>query len=256
MRKKKFITKTQTNSTTIFFSFSFNSRSKLLSFIFYSFLIILIKIKSAGCASMDGEAEQSGAVQDETKLLLNMDEEDYYNYLKEEALAANYTEKYEKEDFLKYNITDFTRCGLKFCMTDNGDCLSEFTSYCECIDEYTTYPETKNLNCTYKRKKQIIAFCLELFLFFGAGHFYIGNYFFGFLKLILFTLVLVLIFSLRIYNEDKEEYNRASLMINLFACIFFFLLLCWEIFDCLMFMLNKYIDNNEVSLFAFSLIKN
>lgn len=145
----------------------------------------------------------------------------------------------------------YSTCGEKFCSTDNGKCISQSKSICECTDYFTTYPNDSIYLCTYQRKDQLIAFCLELFLMCGFGHFYIGNYYLGFPKLLLFIIGIVLIVFLRYYNRDKEDDNPVSLGIALAGCIVFCLMISWELFDIILFLFNKYNDSNGISLYAF-----
>ncbi len=117
------------------------------------------------------------------------------------------------------NKTIYTRCGIENCMYKNGICVSELNSLCRCEDKYTTFPEENFFQCTYVKKLQIIAFCLELILMCGLGHFYMGNTVFGVIKMSLFLLECTIIIVLRYYDKDKEELNSTSLNIAFFGCI-------------------------------------
>lgn len=169
----------------------------------------------------------------------------------------------EIEDFsnnLRYlNTTEEPQvqiCGEKYCLTNQGTCISITRSTCNCNDFFETYPEDNVYQCNYEKKKQIIAFCLELVLMCGTGHLYIGNYYIAIPKFLLFMIGILLIVFLRYYNRDKEEENPVSMKIALAGCIVFCLMLAWEIFDIIMFAFNKYQDSKGVSLYPFKVSIN
>ena len=61
-------------------------------------------------------------------------------------------------------------------------------AHCQCFQGYSSYDITnlkKNnqVLCCYQQKGMLTAFFLELFVGFGAGHFYLGNYVFACVKL-------------------------------------------------------------------------
>merc|ERR1712129_342311 len=77
--------------------------------------------------------------------------------------------------------------------TCNGHGLcSALTNSCECDIGYTTVHATDDdtTECNYKQKYQMNAFLLSLFLGeFGAGRFYVGDYLFGTIKLMLYVYI-------------------------------------------------------------------
>lgn len=149
-------------------------------------------------------------------------------------------------------------CGVKYCLINQSSCISSTRSICHCDDFYETYPndEENIYQCNYTRKKQIIAFCLELVLMCGSGHLYIGNFYMAVPKFLLFMLGIILVLSLRYYNKDKEEDNPTSMKIALAGCVVFCLMLAWELFDIIMFAFNKYKDSNGVTLYPFKVSVN
>ena len=74
-----------------------------------------------------------------------------------------------------YPCTTDTQC------SNNGLC---FRNNCNCFSGFSSYPEVKDNYCNYKVKFQYNAFLLELFLGFGAGHYYSGRYLHASLKLV------------------------------------------------------------------------
>ena len=60
--------------------------------------------------------------------------------------------------------------------------------HCDCYKGYSSYDilvqkKDNNVLCCYQKKGMLTAFFLELFIGFGAGHFYLGNYIFACVKL-------------------------------------------------------------------------
>ena len=120
--------------------------------------------------------------------------------------------------------------------------------FCECIDGYASYPEDNNIQCNYKQKLQLKAFLLELFLCYGAGHFYIHNYKLAIPKLVVFVFFYCLFIALRIITKAKEENKKANLIICIGAGISFVGMLSWQIIDLINFGKNNYKDGNNVPL--------
>ena len=92
------------------------------------------------------------------------------------------------------------------------------------------------------------AFFLELFLCFGAGHFYIHNYKFAVPKFIVFAFFYCLFIALRLITKAKEENKKANLIISISAGISFVGMLMWQIIDLVNFGKNNYEDGNQISL--------
>ena len=74
----------------------------------------------------------------------------------------------------------------KNCPNNQGICVG---TSCECLDGYRTVldpklSQTEQIYCNYPQKHHMIALILELFLP-SIGHFYVGKYWFGIIKLIL-----------------------------------------------------------------------
>ena len=88
---------------------------------------------------------------------------------------------------------------------------------CQCYMGYSSYDiEFQHINdrylyCCYKKKSQLTAFYLELFVGFGIGHFYIGNINFGLIKFFL-QIFFCLSFWCVLYHSCKKEH---TIIINL-----------------------------------------
>ena len=126
------------------------------------------------------------------KLQYNIDEfESFYNL---RLLNSTPSTVYNNTAASEYQI-----CGKKYCLTNQSSCISSTKSLCHCKEFYETFPDSEEniYQCNYRRKKQIIAFCLELVLMCGSGHLYIGNYYMAFPKFLLFMIGIILVWSLR-----------------------------------------------------------
>ena len=135
-------------------------------------------------------------------------------------------------------------------------CKENDLTHCVCVTGYVSgFYYNKNLNnstyCDYKQKKQLTSFLLELFVGFGAGHFYRGNYLMASLKLIafLFGIYIICLFPLTAkWISDCCDCDCLVVLVS----IFFYLAACglatWFIFDLIYFGKNKYKDKNDVPL--------
>ena len=143
-------------------------------------------------------------------------------------------------------------CSELNCNLENGNCTEYDDNkghyFCNCHSGYTTYPYDNKIQCNYKQKSQLKAFLLELFLCYGAGHFYIHNYKLAIPKLIVFAFFYYLFIGLRIITKAKEENKFANLIICIGAGVTFLGLLVWQIVDLVFFGRNKYHDGNDIPL--------
>jgi len=172
--------------------------------------------------------------------------------------SLNYFKFLQKD---KYRYAKNIECNKYNCFAPNI-CLD--ATFCKCGEEYANFNEdnpfingndnydNNKIYCNYKRKKQIISFVLEFFLFFGMGHVYSGNYILGISKFIFF--ILLIIFKLKkdknskeIDIEEEENNNKNAnwlhLMILLSAVI-------WYIIDIVFLALRKFIDGNGVPMLS------
>ena len=122
---------------------------------------------------------------------------------------------------------------------------------CLCDDKYANYPFTgyNGVYCTYKRKRQVVAFLWELFTNVGVGHYYIHEIARGFFKTLMMVIPLT-IFILGKLKLLKWKFNEGTTGIVMCS------LLCatgvgafvWWLVDAILFGLNKYRDFNGVPL--------
>ena len=142
-------------------------------------------------------------------------------------------------------------CGNSFCSIIGGICEEEI---CKCKKYYTTPKEDEFYNCCYKQKSAIKAFLLEAILFFGLGHFYVGNNKLGIIKAIVYTILFL--FTLVICIRRIYQKNRFVIDSNIFIKMFKTLcvlscgctFIIWQMIDSVMFCLGGYTDGKGVKL--------
>ena len=100
---------------------------------------------------------------------------------------------YKLFDYYKINSTEEDR--LPHC-----DCFKGYSSY-----DITTLKQNNNILCCYKKKGMLTAFFLELFISFGAGHFYLGNYIFASIKMSIELFLCVFIGCIAYFACTREH---------------------------------------------------
>jgi len=145
--------------------------------------------------------------------------------------------------------TDF--CGLDSCNRFGSRCSQD--NKCSCFSGWVTSPTSKKL-CCYKQYIQTTAFLYELFLGFGAGHFYCErNLNAGFkLAFLIATISAIMIMSfiksnlsLKDQSTDKVDFAQRILLI-----LFIIFWVSWQIGDAIMFGTNQHKDGNNIQLEA------
>ena len=146
---------------------------------------------------------------------------------------------------IEYDCRDESKCERK-----NANCNDDF-SICTCYKGYTNV--TNGKMCGYEQKRQLTAFLLELFVGFGAGHFYRGHYLFASLKLAAFIFGIYIICLFPLTAKWVSDCCDCDCLVILVS-IFFYLCACglafWFIFDLVQFGKNKYPDKNDVDLLS------
>lgn len=148
----------------------------------------------------------------------------------------------KKDNNKNYNIED---CNFNTCPLGKGTC---FEGNCICDIGYTTLPHDK-VSCEYEQRDHSVAFFLEFFFPFGAGHFYAEQMLFGLVKSILFVLLCLFwcgdICNLRIrftLNSKWDKIHMGSVLVNFIAFTLMHLI------DLICFGFNIYKDGNGIDL--------
>ncbi len=156
------------------------------------------------------------------------------------------------------NKIEFIQCGLSRCLISNGYCKEnnndgKTTKYeCQCLKEYGTIPNEFNYACNYKKKSQLTAFLLELFISNGAGHFYVENYAYAVPKLITWVFSYYFFIFIRICCKSAEDNRRINILITVLASISCIGMFTWQLLDLVLFGLNKYKDSYEIDLISWN----
>ena len=192
-----------------------------------------------------------------------------FNFIKtdEHSKTANSTITYIDDDLKEYETKRFKllrnlqqfKCidSINSC-SNHGQCDPNNTT-CFCQPGYSTYPMDSNPQCNYVQKKQLVAFLCELFLGFGAGHFYTERYTHAGLKLgaFLFGIYIICLFPLSAkYLNDRCESDYLVIMVSCFYYCCAVGLATWFIYDLVQFGSNNYYDGNNVPLLSWSVQSN
>jgi len=157
-------------------------------------------------------------------------------YLEDEDIELRELEESKDQ---KYNCADnSTKCNL-----DHMNCNDD-KSECTCKAEYATEPNGSKY-CEVERKKQLTAFLLELFVGFGAGHFYRHHYLMASLKLVAFVFGIYVICLFPLTAKCVTDCCDSDCLVVLVSIIFYLYaagLATWYIFDLVYFGKNKYPD--------------
>lgn len=164
-------------------------------------------------------------------------------YLKEDKPKSKVSLSSDNKALLaetKLGLCDFSNCPL-----GKGTC---FENSCVCSIGYTSLKNDKSY-CEYEEKEHTIAFFLEFFLPFGAGHFYSARYLSGTIKLVLFAMLCLFwcgdICNLRIrftLNSRWDKIHISLVLINLIAFT------CMHLLDLVCFGFSIYLDGNGVDM--------
>lgn len=141
--------------------------------------------------------------------------------------------------------------------SNHGSCVN---SACVCNAGYTevgsdssAYVEDKR--CYYEQKTQLRAFLYELFLGFGAGHFYTERYTHASLKLAAYIFGIIIICLFPITAKCLSEKLESDCLVLTVSCFYYLCsigLAFWFIYDLVMFGMNNYIDGNGVKLISWN----
>jgi len=142
------------------------------------------------------------------------------------------------------------KCDVSLCSINGGVCNN---NSCNCKNGYISLPGQPN-KCCYQQKSQLTAFLLEFIFSFGFGHFYIGDNLIGCLKLFLYTALYLVDGYLLYYKKKQVEKENFSVDVDILVyivTIFVFLFwICWQVYDCVLFGQNAFLDSNGVQLMS------
>lgn len=142
-------------------------------------------------------------------LLLNIILKSIVSTVLQECEISNYCGK-EKNPCSKFGNCNFNI--FDYYKKDSTD--EDKQPHCECIFGYSSYNvdnakfrnvENNNINCCYKKKGMFTPFFLELFIGFGIGHFYLGGYILGVVKLVVQLFLCTMLWCTAYFACSKEH---------------------------------------------------
>ena len=141
-------------------------------------------------------------------------------------------------------------CNPSNCPPLRGLCSN---NYCVCEEGFATvnnkYIRNNGIFCNYILKSRYIAFILEFFFPFGAGHFYSGKTTLAFIKLGLFVILILSFFGLLcMIVKYRISTNAGSITLTFFTLLSLLILILMEIFDLVAYATGIYSDGNGVEL--------
>ena len=161
----------------------------------------------------------------------------------------NYWYSKDQDMYKGRSLGDTLTCSEATCPKPN-ECIDNY-NFCMCDKTRANYPfiGEDNKFCTYKRKRQLVAFLWELFTNVGVGHYYIHHIARGVFKSLMTAtpIVIFVLGKLRLlktwFNEGTTGICMASIMCACGLGSFI-----WWLVDAIMFGTNKYRDFNGVPL--------
>jgi len=176
---------------------------------------------------------------------------------------------FSSNENLNQNLYSHSNKKLRFLQNfickDNSSCsfhgeCNQLKNDCICEKGYTTFinstdPSQDIKKCNYERKQQLKAFLFELFLGFGAGHFYTERYTVAGLKLSAFIFGIFIICLFPITAKFLSEKLESDCLVLTVSCFYYLCsigLAFWFIYDLVMFGMNRYKDGNDIDLLSWS----
>ena len=144
------------------------------------------------------------------------------------------------------NKTEYPEQAIR-CQNKTMKCKDmKYLHHCSCLDGYITvpYPQDSYSYCSFKQKKQLIAFLLELCIGFGAGHFYRYDFIMASLKFICFAIgiTFICIFPKMAKYIADQHFDCLAILLSIFYYIYVTGLAFWYIWDLVYFGNNDYKD--------------
>ena len=139
----------------------------------------------------------------------------------------------------------FPRCNKSNCPRNRGICTRD--NKCICLKNYMThenFTEYGEFQCNYLQSNQANIFILEFLFGFGTGHFFLGNYIIGLIKLV-FTLTTAFLVAVSPCLEENKMLSPRLTKTKNYMIVGYVI---WQLFDGAMILMNKYKDSNGVPM--------
>ncbi len=148
--------------------------------------------------------------------------------------SRRHNQNEEYTNVLKKIKPNVDLCNEDNCPSNRGTCSGE--NYCFCFDGYISVFETSYF-CDYEQKDRIVYFLLEFVISFGTGHFYVGNYIYGAIKLINYLCLFGIYFGFYLHKKGID-----AARIRLFLWTIFSI---WQVVDGLCIIKGIYTDGHN-----------
>ena len=103
--------------------------------------------------------------------------------------------------------------------------------------------------CNYILKSRYIAFILEFFFPFDAGHFYSGKTILASVKLGLFVILIISLISiLCLVAKNRNTTNAGSVILSIVIVLSLLTIILMQIFDLIAYAAGIYSDGNGVEM--------
>ena len=133
----------------------------------------------------------------------------------------------------------FPICNKTNCPKSRGICTRD--NVCVCLKDFTThenFDKFGNHQCNYFLSNQAHVFILEFLFGFGAGHYYLGNYLWGTIKLIFSVTTAIAVAILPCLHENKLENKKIDMTVSVMGLIY----VLWQALDGILIGANIYKD--------------
>lgn len=186
------------------------------------------------------------------KNYLNIRKLNSSNYVNVIDSLEDSVKSYQGKKIVFENL-NFTECGSIICFDIGGSC--DIVEKCNCNPGFIDQKDNPILRCTYKQYDAKIAFFLEFFLGFGAGHFYVKRYINAIIKCSIYLFLYLIVGMVNFIYSNKKNYqinyvfarfgNIISFCICSFTCII------WQIADSILLYSLFYNDGNDFPLYLY-----
>ena len=143
----------------------------------------------------------------------------------------------------------YSICNEGNCPSTRGMCSN---NQCICNEKYITINNKdfrgNGIFCNYELKSRLIAFLLEFFFPFGAGHFYSGKIYLATIKLSLFVILICSCCCVLCCFPGKDL-NVCSISMCIIVVLCIISLVVMEIFDLVSYGLGIYNDGNGIEMY-------
>ena len=168
-----------------------------------------------------------------------------------------YSNHYFSNQLLLFILISFSliksvtsECNSLNCPPLRGLCSNNI---CVCEEGFTTinnkYIKNNGIFCNYILKSRYIAFLLEFFFPFGAGHFYSGKTILSSLKLGIFVTIIISLLALLCFNpKNRNGQNTCALILSTILVLCLLSIIIFQIMDLIGYGAGIYSDGNGVPL--------